>query len=119
ADVATAGTERGQAGSAPYAVARAAAAPRPSAAHQVLAASTATGLSADMWRSPRAITRFLNAFAVRDHLAHAAGAGLAADVLLKLYLLELRYLAEFQLLTRLSTNERAALVTGWEEWARG
>ncbi|GIH05738.1 hypothetical protein Rhe02_38050 [Rhizocola hellebori] len=57
--------------------------------------------------------------AVHDHLAQAAGAGLATEVLLKLYLLELRYLQEFQLLTRLSTGERATLVTAWEEWGRG
>jgi len=118
-DVIAACNERRRAGTAPYVVASEGGAPGPSAKHLVLAASIAKGLSADVWRSPRAIKRFLNAFAVRNHLAHAAGAGLAPDVLLKLYLLELRYLQEFQLLAQLSTSERAALVTAWEEWARG
>ncbi len=118
-EVVAASNERRQAGTAPYVVAGDGAAPGPPAKHLVLAASIAKGLSADVWRSPRAIKRFLNAFAVRNHLAHAAGAGLAVDVLLKLYLLELRYLAEFQLLTQRSSSERTALVTAWEEWARG
>jgi hypothetical protein len=117
-DVVAACNERRQAGTAPYVVAGDDAVPGPSAKYLVLAASIAKGLSADVWRSPRAIKRFLNAFAVRDHLARAAGAGLALDVLLKLYLLELRYLTEFQVLTQLSTGEREALVTEWEGWAR-
>ncbi len=111
--------ERRRAGTAPYVVAAEDGVSGPSAAHLVLAASIAKGLSADVWRSPRAIKRFLNAFAVRNHLASAAGAGLTPDVLLKLFLLELRYLQEFQLLAQLSTGERAALVTAWEQWARG
>jgi hypothetical protein len=118
-EVIAACNERRQAGTAPYVVAGDGTRPGPSAQHLVLAASIARGLSADVWRSPRAIKRFLNAFAVRNHLAYAAGAGLTVDVLLKLYLLELRYLSEFQLLTQLSAGERAALVTSWEEWARG
>jgi len=54
----------------------------------------------------------------RDHLARAVGAGLPVEVLLKLYLLELRYLAEFQQLTRMSSSERTAMVAAWEEWGR-
>ena len=117
--VVAASNERRRAGTAPYVVAGDGAAPGPSAKHLALAASIAKGSSADVWRSPRAIKRFLNAFAVRNHLAHAAGAGLPVDVLLKLYLLELRYLAEFQLLTQLSSGERTTLVAAWEEWGRG
>jgi hypothetical protein len=90
-----------------------------SAQYLALAAGIAKGLSVDVWRSPRAIKRFLNALAVRDHLARAAGAGLPVDVLLKLYLLELRYLAEFQLLAQMSGSERAGLVAAWEAWGRG
>src|SRR6266545_1884936 len=111
--------ERRRAGTAPYVVAAEDGVSGPLAAHLVLAASIAKGLSADVWRSPRAIKRFLNAFAVRNHLAYAAGAGLTPDVLLKLYLLELRYLPEFQLLAQQSTGERATLVAAWEQWARG
>ena len=117
--VVAASNERRRAGTAPYVVADDGVTPGPSAKYLALAASIAKGLSADVWRSPRAIKRFLNAFAVRNHLAHAAGAGLPMDVLLKLYLLELRYLAEFQLLTQLSSSERTALVAAWEEWGRG
>lgn len=117
--VVAASNDRRRAGTAPYVVADDGAAPGPSGKHLALAASIAKGLSADVWRSPRAIKRFLNAFAVRNHLAYAAGAGLPVDVLLKLYLLELRYLAEFQLLTQLSSSERTALVAAWEEWGRG
>jgi KAP-like P-loop domain-containing protein len=114
-----ASNERRLAGTAPYVVAGDGVTPGPSAKYLALAASIAKGLSADVWRSPRAIKRFLNAFAVRDHLARAAGAPLPVDVLLKLYLLELRYLAEFQLLAQLSGSERTALVAAWEEWGRG
>jgi len=111
--------ERRREGTAPYVVAGDGVTPGPSAKYLALAASIAKGLSADVWRSPRAIKRFLNALAVRDHLARSAGAGLPVDVLLKLYLLELRYLAEFQLLAQMSSSERAALVAAWEEWGRG
>jgi KAP family P-loop domain len=111
--------ERRRAGTAPYVVAGDGVTPGASAKNLALAASIAKGLSADVWRSPRAIKRFLNALAVRDHLARAASAGLPVDVLLKLYLLELRYLAEFQLLAQLSSSERTALMAAWEQWGRG
>jgi hypothetical protein len=117
--VIAAANERRRAGTAPYVVAGDGATPGPSAKYLALAAGIAKGLSVDVWRSPRAIKRFLNAFAVRDHLARAVGAGLPVDVLLKLYLLELRFLAEFQLLAQMSGSERAALVAAWEAWGRG
>lgn len=117
--VIAASNERRRAGTAPYVVAGDGVTPGPAARYLALAASIAQGLSADVWRSPRAIKRFLNAFAVRDHLARAAGAGLPVDVLLKLYLLELRYLAEFQLLAQLSGRERTVLLAAWEAWGRG
>jgi KAP family P-loop domain len=118
-EVVAAADERRRAGTAPYVVVGDGVAPGPSAKYLALAASIAKGLSADVWRSPRAIKRFLNALAVREHLASAAGAGLPVDVLLKLYLLELRYLAEFQLLAQLPSSERTELVAAWEAWGRG
>jgi len=115
-EVIAAARVRRRSGTAPYVVAGDAAA-GPSARHLALAASIARGLSADVWRSPRAIKRFLNAFAVREHLAQAAGAGLDLDVLLKLYLLEWRYLPEFNVLAERSPGDRDALLVAWEEWA--
>jgi hypothetical protein len=116
--VIAASSERRRAGTAPYVLAGDGVTLGPSARYLALAASIAKGLSADTWRSPRAIKRFLNALAVRDHLAGAVGASLPVDVLLKLYLLELRYLAEFQLLAQMSSSERTAVVAAWEEWGR-
>ncbi|MFD0687995.1 hypothetical protein [Actinomadura fibrosa] len=71
-----------------------------------------------MWRSPRAIKRFLNAFAVREHLARSNGAELDPKTLLKLCLLEVRHLSEFRLLSQKATADRRALVAEWEQWAR-
>ncbi|MGI5151449.1 KAP family P-loop NTPase fold protein [Plantactinospora sp. CA-294935] len=91
----------------------------PSAEHLILAARIAHGLGADVWRSPRAIKRFLNALAVREHLARAGGAELDLAVLLKLYLLEIRHLQAFKLLSQKANAERRALIAEWERWARG
>ncbi|MFJ8203238.1 KAP family P-loop NTPase fold protein [Micromonospora chalcea] len=106
-------------GRAPYVVAGENAIDGPSGEHLALAARIAEGLGADVWRSPRAIKRFLNAFAVREHLARAGGAELDVEVLLKLYLLEIRYLQEFKLLSQKPSAERNALITDWERWAHG
>lgn len=106
-------------GRAPYVVAGEDAATGPSAEHLILAARIAHGLGADIWRSPRAIKRFLNALAVREHLARAGGAELDLAVLLKLYLLEIRHLQEFKLLSQKANAERRALIAEWERWAQG
>jgi hypothetical protein len=105
-------------GKAPYVVDHGDGSPSPSGEHLQLAARIAGGLAADVWRSPRAIKRFLNALAVREHLARAGGAQLDLEVLLKLYLLEIRYNNDFQLLTQKTSRERIALLVQWEKWGR-
>jgi hypothetical protein len=104
-------------GKAPYVVDHGDGSPSPSGEHLRLAARIAGGLSADVWRSPRAIKRFLNALAVREHLASAGGAQLDLEVLLKLYLLEIRYPSDFRLLSEKTSPERVALLEEWESWA--
>jgi hypothetical protein len=106
-------------GRAPYVVAGEDAATGPSGEHLILAARIARGLGADVWRSPRAIKRFLNALAVREHLARAGGAELDLAVLLKLYLLEIRHLQDFKLLSQKANAERRVLIAEWERWAHG
>ena len=46
------------------------------------------------------------------------GAHLDIDVLLKLYLLEIRYSSDFRLLSQKTSRERIALLVEWEKWAR-
>jgi len=82
-----------------------------------MAATIATGLSADAWQTPRAVKRFLNSLAIREHIAREAGAELPLLVLVRLYLLELRHLAEFKTLAALAPDPRAGLLRAWEEWA--
>ncbi|MEV0811112.1 P-loop NTPase fold protein [Micromonospora sp. NPDC050200] len=91
----------------------------PTAATLTLAAGIARGLAADVWRSPRAIKRFLNALAVREHLATLAGAELPLELLAKLYLLELRHSEAFQALARQTKAERRGFIDVWEDWAHG
>lgn len=91
----------------------------PTVATLTLAASIAHGLAADVWRSPRAIKRFLNALAVREHLAILAGAELPMELLTKLYLLELRHSEAFQALARHTKTERQGFIDAWEDWAHG
>ena len=81
-----------------------------------MAATVATGLSADMWQTPRAVKRFLNNLSIRQHIARAAGADLPLAILIRMYVLELRHLKEFKLLTALPADERAALLLDWESW---
>ncbi|MEU4215900.1 P-loop NTPase fold protein [Actinoplanes sp. NPDC026623] len=104
-------------GKAPYVVDHGDGSPSPSGEHLRLAARIAGGLAADVWRSPRAIKRFLNALAVREHLARAGGAELELEVLLKLYLLEVRHLNDFRLLSQKTSHARVALLGDWEGWA--
>lgn len=91
----------------------------PTVATLTLAASIARGLAADVWRSPRAIKRFLNALAVREHLASLAGAELPLELLTKLYLLELRHSEAFQALAKQTKTERQGFIDAWEDWAQG
>lgn len=81
-----------------------------------MAATVATGLSADMWQTPRAVKRFLNNLSIRQHIAHAGGVSLPLQVLIRMYVLELRHLTEFKLLAALPADERAALLQRWEAW---
>jgi ActR/RegA family two-component response regulator len=118
-NVIEAAAQRRLQGRAPYVIASEDAAAGPSGDHLALAARIAGGLGADVSRSPRAIKRFLNAFAVRERLARAGGAELDLEVLLKLYLLEIRYLPEYKLLSQKPNAERGALIADWERWAHG
>ncbi len=108
--------QRRRAGLAPYVVPDPDGAPSPSPETLALAATIAHGLSADTWQTPRAVKRFLNNLAIREHIAHESGAALPLGVLVRLYLLELRHLAEFKRLAALAPDARAALLRKWEEW---
>lgn len=114
-EIITLSRERRVAGKAPYVVASQSDVD-PTAATLTLAASIARGLAADVWRSPRAIKRFLNALAVREHLADLAGAKLPLGSLTKLYLLELRHYEAFQALAQQTKAERSAFISDWEDW---
>ena len=108
--------ERRRAGTAPYVVLPEDGAPGPTAEVLGMAATVATGLSADMWQTPRAVKRFLNSLSIREHIAQAAGADLPLAVLVRMYILELRHLAEFKLLAAASADERATMLFDWERW---
>ncbi len=106
-------------GLAPYVVDDPDGAPGATDEHQRLASVIAQGLSADMWQTPRAVKRFLNNLAVREHIAREAGAKLPLAVLVKMYLLELRHLKEFKILAALDADKRTDLLQRWEDWANG
>ncbi len=108
--------QRRREGLAPYVVPDPDGAPSPSPQTLDLAAMIAHGLSADTWQTPRAVKRFLNNLAVREHIARESGAPLPLGILVRLYLLELRHLAEFKRLAALAPDARAALLRKWEEW---
>lgn len=108
--------ERRRAGTAPYVVLAEDGAPGPTAEVLSMAATVATGLSADMWQTPRAVKRFLNNLSIREHIAQAAGADLPLAVLVRMYVLELRHLVEFRLLAAAPADERATLLLEWERW---
>jgi len=110
---------RRRAGEAPYAIEGPAGAPGPTVEQQRLASVISRGLSADRWQTPRAVKRFLNNLAIREQIADEAGAHLPLDVLVKMYLLELRHLPEFKTLAALGSNERTDLLRRWEDWADG
>jgi len=110
---------RRRAGEAPYAVDDPDGAPGPTDEQQRLASVISRGLSADKWQTPRAVKRFLNNLAVREQVADEAGAHLPLDVLVKMYLLELRHLTEFKTLAGLEPDKRTDLLRRWEDWAHG
>lgn len=111
--------DRRRAGEAPYAVDDPEGAPGPTGEQQRLASVISRGLSADRWQTPRAVKRFLNNLAIREQIADEAGAHLPLDVLVKMYLLELRHLPEFKTLAALGPDERTDLLRRWEAWAGG
>ncbi len=94
--------DRRRAGEAPYAVDDPDGGPGPTGEQQRLASVISRGLSADKWQTPRAVKRFLNNLAIREQIADEAGAHLTLDVLVKMYLLELRHLPEFKILAGLA-----------------
>jgi hypothetical protein len=104
-------------GLAPYVVHDPEGAPGPTNEQLRLAKTISHGLSADMWQTPRAVKRFLNNLAVREQVADEAGARLPLDVLVKMYLLELRHLREFKTLAALDADKRTNLLQRWEDWA--
>lgn len=110
---------RRRAGEAPYAVDDPDGAPGPTSEQQRLASVISRGLSADKWQTPRAVKRFLNNLAIREQIADEAGAYLPLDVLVKMYLLELRHLPDFKNLAALGSDERTDLLRRWEDWAVG
>lgn len=110
---------RRRAGEAPYVVDDPAGEAGPTGEQQRLASVISRGLSADRWQTPRAVKRFLNNLAIRERIADEAGAHLPLDVLVKMYLLELRHLPEFKVLAALGPNERTDLLRRWENWAHG
>lgn len=110
---------RRRAGEAPYAVEDPYGAPGPTDEQQRLASVVSRGLSADKWQTPRAVKRFLNNLAIREQIADEAGAHLPLDVLVKMYLLELRHLTEFKTLAGLEPDKRTDLLRRWEDWADG
>lgn len=105
-------------GKAPYVVPDPDGAAGPTTEALALADAVATGLSADSWQTPRAVKRFLNSLAVREHISRQAGAELPLPVLVRLYVLELRHLPEFKTLAAQTPDGRTDLLARWEEWAR-
>lgn len=83
-----------------------------------MADQIATGLSSDKASNPRHVKRFLNAFGIRMEIARRHGVTIAPDVLAKLYLLEDRFLNEFEHLVSLPDAERRELLSQWEKWGR-
>ena len=84
-----------------------------------LSAQLAEGLSSDRLANPRQIKRFLNAFGVRSMVAQARKVTITPSVLMKMLLLEDLHRTSFETLAATAKSERAALLSGWESWARG
>lgn len=91
---------------------------RPDESVLKLADQIATGLSSDRARNPRQVKRFLNAFGVRTKIAKTHGLTIAPGILAKLYLLEDRFLSDFEHLVGLPEGQRRELLVRWEKWGR-
>ncbi|NYI91773.1 hypothetical protein HNR02_005096 [Amycolatopsis endophytica] len=91
---------------------------RPDESVLQLADQIASGLSSDRARNPRQVKRFLNAFGVRMEIAKTHGLTIAPGVLAKLFLLEDRFLADFEHLVSLPEAQRRELLEQWEKWGR-
>lgn len=87
--------------------------------HLLLAERCVRGLSGVDAVNPRRVKRFMNAFAVRRHAVAELEISLQPDVLIKLLVLEHRFLELFKQIATSSTADRAALLAGLEEWAAG
>lgn len=90
---------------------------KPSEDDLALAAQLADGLSADRRSNPRQIKRFLNAFGIRESIAHARGVTIGPAVMIKMLLLEELHRTSFSALAAAPARERKAMVTRWESWA--
>ena len=77
------------------------------------------GLASDEAVNPRRIKRFINALTVRQYTAAASGVILDPAVIAKLFMLEHRFESHLRSLAEKSQTERAAMLSGWEAWARG
>lgn len=82
-----------------------------------LATQLAEGLSADRRSNPRQIKRFLNAFGVRESIAHARGVTIPPAMMIKMLLLEELHRTSFNTLAAAPVQERKTLVARWEAWA--
>jgi len=87
--------------------------------HLLLAERCVRGLSGVDAVNPRRVKRFMNAYAVRRHAVAELDISLQPDVLIKLLVLEHRFLELFKQIATSSTADRAALLVGLEEWAAG
>lgn len=87
--------------------------------HLLLAERCVRGLSGVDAVNPRRVKRFMNAYAVRRHAVAELDISLQPDVLIKLLVLEHRFLELFKQIATSNTADRAALLVGLEEWAAG
>jgi hypothetical protein len=87
--------------------------------HLFLAERCVRGLSGVDAVNPRRVKRFMNAYAVRRHAVAELDISLQPDVLIKLLVLEHRFLELFKQIATSSTADRATLLIGLEEWAAG
>lgn len=89
----------------------------PTQDHLRLASQVAHGLRADKHGNPRDIKRFLNAFAVREHIARRRDVNLSTAIMAKLFLLENQFPTVFERLAAATERERATLIERWENSA--
>jgi hypothetical protein len=78
------------------------------------ARSISLGMPADSLTTPRAIKRFLNNQAIRGTIARAWGATISGEVMMKMWLLEQTWNAEFLSIAALSQSERSAALIALE-----